>query len=68
MKVQTTKALRDKALKEGKGIVTLEVIYPGKTGKKLGARITMQGPATQAECDRIARLIGRVIESAAKKK
>ncbi len=62
MKVSYEKSMRDKAIADGKGLATVEINYPGKSNKKLGCRITMQGPVTLEECQQLDKFLAGMIE------
>lgn len=61
--VSYEKQMRQKAILEGRGLVTIDINFPSKNPKRLGGRITTQGPATREECDRLSEFLMTVIEA-----
>ena len=49
MGVSYDKATRERAARDGKGLITIDILSPGKKPGKFGGRMTLQGPADAVE-------------------
>jgi hypothetical protein len=62
MPVSYTKEMRERALKDRKGLYTIEIINANKKPGKFGGKISLQGPAGAEEHKAVSAFILRFIK------
>ncbi len=59
MRVSYEQQMRDKAATEQKGLVTIQVVAPGKQPGKFGQKITAQRPVSEQDYEKATRFLLR---------